>query len=390
MRVGLRQKESMPTTTKAPKAWRSAPLKTKAVFLAAVFFLFVGIAIASDVSNAGRTSPTRYVTVALTTGLFAVCYAAGGIVLERQFWKLFVPLIVTQFAMNATLGHFFPDAPREATLNAAETTRLDNRLARDGSAIITSVCLGYAGFVIASISVGRRYAQSRMETAQLESEMAAAREVQRVMVPEELPAVSGYTIESVYRPAAEVGGDFFQVMPLESGRTLVVIGDVSGKGLRAAMIVSMIVGMLRAVIDYTEEPAEILGELNRRLYGQTQGAFATCLAVRLEDAGRLALANAGHPSPYLNGVEFPFEGSMPLGLVASEAYEQAEMELRPGDRVMLLTDGIAEAQNKQRELLGFSRVESLLQEGATALRVAEVAQQHGQEDDLTVIGIARG
>ena len=199
----------------------------------------------------------------------------------------------------------------------------------------------------------------------------------------------GYGIESVYRPAAEVGGDYFQVIPLKSGRTLVVIGDVSGKGLRAAMIVSMIVDMLRTLSGFTEEPAEILAELNRRLYGRTHRGFVTCLVVRLDDGGRAALANAGHPPLYLNGTEVPFAGSMPLGLIESVSYEQTTLEMRVGDVAVLLTDGIAEAQNQQGVLLGFPRIESLLREGATARNLVETAQQHGQNDDLTVLSIAR-
>jgi serine phosphatase RsbU (regulator of sigma subunit) len=179
------------------------------------------------------------------------------------------------------------------------------------------------------------------------------------------------------------------VIPLKSGRTLVVIGDVSGKGLRAAMIVSMIVGILRTVSGLTEEPAEILAEMNRGLCGRMHGGFATCLAVRLEDAGRLAIANAGHLPPYLNGAELPFAGSMPLGLTEIAAYEQSSLDMRHGDRVALLTDGIAEAQNQERELFGFPRVESLLREGAPAAMVANAAQQFGQNDDLTVICFAR-
>jgi serine phosphatase RsbU (regulator of sigma subunit) len=209
------------------------------------------------------------------------------------------------------------------------------------------------------------------------------------MVPETLPPIFGYEIESIYRPAAEVGGDFFQVIPLQRGRTLVVIGDVSGKGLRAAMIVSMIVGTLRTISGFTEEPAEILAELNRRLFGRAHSGFVTCLAVRLDDEGQLTLANAGHLPPYLNGAEVPIAGSMPLGLIESAAYEQTTLEMHPGDVAVLLTDGIAEAQNEQKELFGFSRVESLLREGATARNVADAAQQHGQNDDLTVISLTR-
>lgn len=218
--------------------------------------------------------------------------------------------------------------------------------------------------------------------------MAAAREVQRAMVPEDLPAIRGYRLESVYRPAAEVGGDFFRVIGVESGRSLVVIGDVSGKGLRAAMFVSMIVGMLRTLAGFTEEPAEILEGLNRRLCGQTQGSFATCLVVRL-DGGLLMLANAGHLPPYLNGNEIPFAGSLPLGLVESASYSQTCLETRAGDRIVLLTDGIPEARNQQGMLLGFKKFESLLRDGANVRTVADTAQHFGQNDDLTVISIAR-
>jgi serine phosphatase RsbU (regulator of sigma subunit) len=186
-----------------------------------------------------------------------------------------------------------------------------------------------------------------------------------------------------------VGGDFFQVIPLQSGRTVIVIGDVSGKGLRAAMIVSMIVGMLRTLSGFTKEPAEILGELNRRLSGRTYGGFVTCLVTRLESAGRLTLANAGHPAPYLNGIEIPSPGSMPLGLIETIEYSQTTLDTRIGDRVLVLTDGIPEARDQQGALLGFPRVESLLQQGASPLTLAEAAQQHGQNDDLTAIGIAR-
>jgi serine phosphatase RsbU (regulator of sigma subunit) len=219
--------------------------------------------------------------------------------------------------------------------------------------------------------------------------MAAARAVQRIMVPEVLPAIRGYAIESVYRPASEVGGDFLQVIRLESGHSLLVIGDVSGKGLSAAMIVSMIVGMLSMVSGFTKEPAEILAELNRRLCGHTQDGFTTCLVIRLEDGGRMVLANAGHPPPYLNGSEISLAGSLPLGLIATAVYTQMNICIDPGDRVVLLTDGIPEARNERGVLLGFSRVESLVREGATARAVADTAQHFGQNDDLTVVSIAR-
>jgi hypothetical protein len=369
--------------------WQTTPRKAIVIFLLAVFFVFASFGFANDSIDMGRQPPLRFAVSVLLSGLFAVSFAASGVILRRRFWKAFIPLFILQFLTMALLGNRFPDTPQLTQFNTAQAARLHARLLFDGIAIIISVTIGYVGFVYTSISEGRRHLRSQLEKTALENEMAAAREVQRVMVPEVLPPIRGYALESIYRPAAEVGGDFFQVIPLQSGRTLVVIGDVSGKGLRAAMIVSMIVGMLRTVGGFTEEPAEILAELNRRLCGRTYGGFATCLVVRVEEQGRLTLANAGHPPPYLNGWEFPFAGSMPLGLVETSVYEQTDLDMLAGDVVMLMTDGVAEAQNPQRVLLGFPRVESLLRQGANARTVAETAQHHGQNDDLTVISIAR-
>ncbi|HUB30448.1 MAG TPA: SpoIIE family protein phosphatase [Terracidiphilus sp.] len=368
--------------------WSAIPLKSKIILLLAVFSVFAGIGFATDIAHLGRQSAPRLVGTVLAFGLFAVCYTASAIILRRKFWKAFLPLFVVQALCMTLLAIRFPDLAQGIQFGAAETQRLQARLAFDGTAVIVSVILGHMGFVHVSISEAGRYMRSQTEKATLEGEMAAAREVQRTMVPEDLPAIRGYHLESVYRPAAEVGGDFFRVIGLQSGRSLVVIGDVSGKGLRAAMIVSMIVGMLRTLSGFTEEPAEILNELNRRLCGETQGGFATCLVVRLED-GLLTLANAGHLPPYVNGSEIPLAGSLPLGLVESAGYCQTSLEIRTGDRFVVLTDGIPEARNPQGVLLGFPKVESLLRDGASARTLAETAQHFGQNDDLTVISIAR-
>ena len=367
--------------------WEGIPIRSRVVLLLAVFCVFAGIGFASDSFQLGRQPAPRLAGTVLIIGLFAVCYTASGIVLRRKFWMAYLPLLALQSLCLTLLSIRFPYV-EGVQMNAAETGRLQNRLAFDAAAVIISIILGHTGFVNVSIREGRRYVRAQTEKAMLDGEMAAAREVQRVMVPEDLPAIRGYGLESVYRPAAEVGGDFFRVIALESGRSLVVIGDVSGKGLRAAMFVSMIVGMLRTLAGFTEEPAEILEELNRRLCGQTQGGFATCLVVRL-DGGLLTLANAGHLPPYLNGGEIPFAGSLPLGLVESASYSQTCLETRAGDRIVLLTDGIPEARNQQGMLLGFEKVESLLRDGANVWTIADTAQHFGQNDDLTVISIAR-
>lgn len=369
--------------------WRSTPPHTRVIFLLAVFCVFAGIGVANDSIDMGRESRLRFAISVILTGLFAVVYAAGGVILRRKFWKLFFPVFLLQIGTMTLIGYLSPDAPRLAQLDAAGTVLLSKRLVFDGTAIIASIGLGYAGFVQVAVSESRRYLSAETQRAKLESEMTAAREIQRVMVPDELPAVAGYSIESVYRPAAQVGGDFFQVIRLTSGRTLIVVGDVSGKGLRAAMIVSMVIGMLSTISSITEEPAEILLELNRRLCGHMQESFVTCLVVRVDDGGRLTLANGGHLPPFLNGNEIPFSGSMPLGLTLGAEYAQTNLEMRIGDRAVLLTDGVPEARNEQGLLLGFSQVGTLLRDGATAKAIADAAQLYGQNDDLTVISIIR-
>ena len=369
--------------------WRKAPRSTTVVFLLGVFFIFASFGFVSDLTDMGSERPLRFAIYVILSGLFPVVYAYAGVTLRGKFWKALIPVFVLHFASFGLLGRYLPENPRPKALNPAATIDLQNRLVFDGISIIIAVCLGYTGLIFVSIREGRRYGKTEMEKAVLEGEMTAAREVQRVMVPEDLPQIAGYSIESVYRPAAEVGGDFFQVVPLKSGRALVVIGDVSGKGLRAAMIVSMIVGILSTVSGYTEEPAEILDELNRRLCGRVYEGFVTCLVLRLGDEGRIAIANAGHLPPFVHGAELRVQESLPLGLSLNQAYEEAAVQLNRGEALVLLTDGVVEARNPQGELLGFGEVETMLRAGATAREVAEVAERQGQNDDITVLQVAR-
>jgi hypothetical protein len=383
-----RSKKVSPKAQTTPSPWRATPPLTRTVFLLAVFFTFAGIGFATDVANLGHDPVKRLAVQVAITATFAVFYAVAGVTLRGRFMRAIAvaPIFAVQMLCTVAVRRLIPGPPEGAAANLAASS---GRLSFDGLAIMASVALGYAGLITVSIRESRRYAKSQVEKTRLESEMAAAREVQRVMVPQELPAVPGYSIDSVYQPAAEVGGDFFQLIPLPSGNALAVIGDVSGKGLSAAMIVSMIVGMLGAVAGFTEEPAEILAELNRRLHGRMHGGFATCLAVRLGAGGNLALATAGHPSPYLNGREVPLAGSLPLGMSEPQSFAQTTLDLRVSDRVVLLTDGIPEARDEDGVLFGFPRIESLLRDGASAKALADAAQQHGQNDDITVIAISR-
>jgi phosphoserine phosphatase RsbU/P len=164
---------------------------------------------------------------------------------------------------------------------------------------------------------------------------------------------------------------------------LIVVGDVSGKGLPAAMIVSMLVGAIRAEADRGTGPAALLRSLNVRMRGRTHGGFVTCLAAHVNAAGLLTVANAGHPSPYHNGVEMELPGALPLGLVPDADYDEVSMQLEPGDRLMFLSDGVVEAQSRTGELFGFERTRALAMRGVE--EIARAAQEFGQEDDITVV-----
>jgi phosphoserine phosphatase RsbU/P len=223
--------------------------------------------------------------------------------------------------------------------------------------------------------------------AQLESELEAAQQVQQVLVPEKTVAVPGFAVDAVYLPAQQVGGDFFQVLPAGDGGLLVVVGDVAGKGLPAAMLVSALVGSIRTAADDTHAPEVLLHRLNERMVGRTQGSFATALAAYISPGGAVTIANAGHLSPYLDGREVELSGALPLGITSPIRYETHSLQLPPGSRLTFYSDGVIEAQNQQGELFGFERAAAISTEPAP--KVAQAAQAFGQQDDITVVTILR-
>jgi hypothetical protein len=244
-------------------------------------------------------------------------------------------------------------------------------------------------FIALVFTVSREQYLERRRQVRMEMEVRSAREVQQVLVPETVPTVPGFAIDSVYKPAAELGGDFFQVVGLPDSSTLIVIGDVSGKGLKAAMTVSLIVGTLRTLADYTQQPAEILEGLNRRLYGRVQDGFATCVVLRLERDGDATIANAGHLAPFRDAEELPLRGSLPLGVSSDVVYEDLVFRLQEGQTLTLYTDGIVEARNASGELFGFERAQQLAKAKQSAEQIVEAACAFGQEDDITVLSIRR-
>jgi hypothetical protein len=244
-------------------------------------------------------------------------------------------------------------------------------------------------FYLLSLAIIMVFRSTRISRQQavLEGEVAAAREVQQVILPEHIEAIPGFTVDSAYKPAQQVGGDFFQVLPAGEGGLLLVVGDVAGKGLPAAMLVSVLVGAIRGVAEYTSDPCELLANLNERLVGRTGGGFSTALVANIAANGAVTIANAGHLSPYLDGREVDLPGALPLGVEPGATYQAICFHMPAGSRLTFYSDGVVEAQNQKGELFGFDRGRELSTQPAAA--IVEAAKSFGQSDDITVVAIQR-
>jgi hypothetical protein len=252
--------------------------------------------------------------------------------------------------------------------------------------------LAIEGFLISAAMGGLlvwRWVDSVHEQRRMSLDLKQAQEVQQVILPEARTILPGLIVESEYRPAREVGGDFFQILPNPAdGSLLLIAGDVTGKGLRASMVVALLVGAVRTAAQYDPDPLQVLNTLNHILLGRSD-TQATCLALRIAPDGAATLANAGHMAPFLNGNPLDMEGALPLGMIDAPGFTVMHFHLEVGDRLMLMSDGIAEATDAHGKLLGFDRVDHLIRTTTTAAELASAAQTFGQEDDISVISITR-
>ena len=238
-------------------------------------------------------------------------------------------------------------------------------------------------------AVLRFSAEQRAHRAALEQEYKSAQELQRVLIPETLPPLPGYAVTSAYKPAQQFGGDFFQVIAQPDNSALIILGDVSGKGLTAAMTVSLVVGTLRTLAETNNDPVVILAGLNRRLHGRLRHGFATCLVLNLDAAGNCTLANAGHLAPFLDAHELVLPPALPLGLDPTATYESVTIHLKIHARLTLYTDGLLEARKPSGELFGFDRVRHLMDTSPSAAQAVQTAVAFGQDDDITVLTVTR-
>jgi Stage II sporulation protein E (SpoIIE) len=360
-----------------PEHLRILPLKRLWVQLIAVFFLFSVAGFLIDLIYVKGQMPYAVVlAIGTISGLNSLLWI---FVLARLSKVLILPLVVLQFFLgpidtgiaNWMIGVFnLQPVPSDAGIDFAAI------------GIMFVLILSYVFFVIFIRGAG-------MESFRMRTELAQAQEVQQVILPEPRLALPGLLIESEYRPAREVGGDFFQMIPHRTdGSLLIVAGDVAGKGLKAGMLVALLIGAIRTAAQYLPDPTAVLSALNLLLIGRSD-AQATCLALRIAKDGAVTLANAGHIAPYLNGDPLPMEGALPLGIIESAESSVMHFRLKDDDRLMLMSDGVAEAMDDNDQLFGFERVHQLLRTAKSAAEVASAAQTFGQEDDISVISITR-
>lgn len=248
----------------------------------------------------------------------------------------------------------------------------------------------------------RREERAR-ERARIEQEMNSARFIQRSLLPEQIPAIPGWEINSSYHPAREVGGDLYDFMTLPGGRMGIIIGDATGKGVPSAIIMASAVAMLRAAAQGEPSPGRVLALVNNLLQRHiSRGTFATCFFATLDtSSGSLRYANAGHNIPYLlrDGQVIDLRAiGMPLGLMPDQEYEEQEATLLSGDRLLFYTDGLVEAHNTAGDMFGEPRLKQLMQqhpeaEGLIAYLLHHLRQFAGpdweQEDDVTLVVLKR-
>ncbi len=248
----------------------------------------------------------------------------------------------------------------------------------------------------------KREAQER---ERIEQELRIARLIQQTLLPKTLPKLSGYDIAAYYQPAREVGGDFYDTFELEDGRLGLVVGDVTDKGIPAALVMATTRTMLRVSAQRLFPPGEVLKRANEELVADIPpNMFITCLYAILDpESGRLIYANAGHDPPYLrhhgSGVEELRARGMPLGLMPGMEYEEKKITLNRGESVLFYSDGLVEAHDPHHEMFGFPRLQRLVgthRSGESSLidfLLSELINFTGgdweQEDDITLVTLER-
>lgn len=249
--------------------------------------------------------------------------------------------------------------------------------------------------------VQQQKAEAR-ERERLAQELRVARLIQQTLLPQVLPQKEGWSLATHYQPAREVGGDFYDFHYFEDGEIGIVVGDVTDKGVPAALVMATTRTLLRAVAERVRSPGAVLQRVNELLFNDIPDKmFVTCLYALLDlQSGKMQYANAGHDLPYRHnndGVDQMQARGMPLGLMPGMEYEAQEIYIQPGDSVLFYSDGLVEAHNRTREMFGFPRLQQVLAEHSGGDMITYLLEQltqftgegWQQEDDVTLVTLRR-
>jgi serine phosphatase RsbU (regulator of sigma subunit) len=263
-----------------------------------------------------------------------------------------------------------------------------------------------AGHAAPAMRVGQLLRQQQAEARQrerIDQELKIAQLIQQQFLPKELPDLPSWHVAAFYRPARTVGGDFYDFIPLPDGRVMFVVGDVTDKGVPAALVMASTHSLLRDTAPRLISPGQVLGHVNDMLCVDIPAhMFVTCLALVLDPvSGEVEFANAGHDVPYVRtqgGVQELRARGMPLGLMPGMPYEEMRFQFEPGDCALLHSDGLAEAHAPDREMFGFPRVSALVGKGPSGEALIDLCltelgtftgPDHEQEDDITLVSLQR-
>jgi serine phosphatase RsbU (regulator of sigma subunit)/ketosteroid isomerase-like protein len=247
----------------------------------------------------------------------------------------------------------------------------------------------------------QRLEQEISERERVEQELQVARSIQQASLPKEVPELEGWHISPYYQPAREVGGDFYDFLELPSGQLGLIVGDATGKGVPAALVMASARSMLRAVAQAlgSSSPGDVLGRVNDALFTDIPpNMFVTCFYAILDlNSGSLTYANAGHDLPYLHrsgtAEELRARG-MPLGLMPGMSYEEKEITLEAGESALFYSDGLVEAHDPKGEMFGFPRLRELMAEHGDKRSLGDLlleelysftGEEWEQEDDITLL-----
>lgn len=369
------------------------PKSSLAIFLLGVFCLFGTIGLATDASQMGRQPVMRFVLTTLVISVFAVGYAIAGFLLRGKSWKVMIPIFIVQTAMMWALNRYIPSLPPIESLDAAGFPHVQNRISTDSLGIIICMAVGYACFVYASVTEGRRYFR-------VHAEIELAHEIHQVLVPTIDARLGGFEFYGKSSPSGEVGGDLIDLAGTDE-KWVAYLADVSGHGVAPGVVMGMTKSASRMLLTSGDGSEHLMPRLNEVIYPLKKPDMFVTFCFVAGSGAQVWYGLAGHPailqySPRTNAVTELECPNMPLGIVPEGEFATSEVAAESGTLFALYTDGLLETTNAAGEEFGVARLKAELQKHgreplAEICRSIQqsVARHGGQADDQSILLVRR-